>query len=706
MKKPSISLSKDSILAFLLAHCEKIVVTLVACAALGLAWGGLSAVRMKSVKSDQTPEALRDFTNRVNRHIDAAAKPPADALPPLPKLSEAVEPWLPGQVTIAPPPRTALLDKPLFQELAKRQKPEVFPIEDLRAEAGVAVLPDTARVAMAPAMPQPGPAAEEPRGRGRGRRREPQPPVETMPMQPMMPAEAQPPGRIQPYVVVTGLVPVARQRAEFERCFGSAGLQDPRLDRPHWGQYRVERTLDGSDAWKPLKLQNIETFQQGGMQPNPDAVQLQQEFLPPAFLLGPTEADVGYVAGLPQRIDEPWSLATVHPWFREELTKFLAERREGMLAEVEATPLAAKELKTDADDHVGDVVLLEGMQLTGELDPQPQANLAAHGVQTKDGEVTFEVDDVGTAEGPVFVFSSQWARSLAFDGGVSVDTPCTLRVRIEKIGDTPVARILGIRYEGAEEELVDPVPLPLAGGPGMMAGGGGGELMAAAGGADFRLFRFVDTDVKPGERYRYRVRLAVGNPNFGLDKQHLADPAAAKGEYLLSKESAATPAVEVPDPTAIVVRTLSKDEIKKLKRPKPGWYEVLVLGEAADTGNFALRSVITESGGEANVDPSLNKPGDTRMRGEAIVTDRILLDARGRQEEPGPGVAGDDPFEMLFLDPATGRFEFVSAADSQAMIDRYRSTLPAIEDAKKPSNKKDAAPAVGPSANPFETGRP
>ena len=37
----------------------------------------------------------------------------------------------------------ALFDRPLMQELAKRAKPEVLPIEDLRAIAGVAVLPDT-----------------------------------------------------------------------------------------------------------------------------------------------------------------------------------------------------------------------------------------------------------------------------------------------------------------------------------------------------------------------------------------------------------------------------------------------------------------------------------------------------------------------------------------------------------------------------------
>ncbi len=712
MKRPNVSFSKDAILDFLLAHCEKFIVALVALGGLGLAWGGVDALRSKAVKPDQTPDAIRDFTARVNRHIDAATKPPADALPPLPRLAEAIEPWRPGQVTIAPPTHTAVFDKPLFQELAKRTKPEVFPIEDLRAVAGVAVFPVADNQAgMAPAVPRPQPAVDEPpaRGRGRGRRREAEPPPETMPAPPMMPGDAMPRGRIAAYVVVTGLVPVAKQQAEFERCFGSAGLQDPRLDEPRWSQYRVERAAEGTDAWKPLKLENIETFEKGGTPQNNAASPLQPEFLPPTFLLGANEAELGYVAGLPQRIDDAWGLVGVHPWFRDELLKFLAERRAGLAAaaETEATPLAAKDLKTDAGDHAGEVVLLEGMQFTGEPDPQAKANLVAQGVQTTDGDVTFQADDVGLTDEVVFVFSSQWARSLALDGGVSVDTPCSLRVRIEKVGGSPVARILGIRYgeAAAAEELVDPVPLPLATGPGFMPGGDRGEPGGGMAGSDYRLFRFVDTDVKPGDRYRYRVKFAIRNPNFGLDKQHLADPSAAKGEFLVSKESNATPAVEVPVPTAVVVRTLTKDEIKKLRRPKAGWYELLVLGEAAETGNYALRSVITEPGGAANIDPELNKPGDTRMRGEAIVTDRILLDVRGRQEEPGAGVAGKEPLEMLVLDPATGAFEFVSAADSQASIDRYRPTLPVIEDAKKPSGKKDANPAAGP-ANPFETGRP
>ena len=46
----------------------------------------------------------------------------------------------------------------------------------------------------------------------------------------------------------------------------------------------------------------------------------------------------------------------------------------------------------------------------------------------------------------------------------------------------------------------------------MVPGGGspmGGEFGQSVAGAEKRLFRFVDTAVKPGESYRYRVRFAL-----------------------------------------------------------------------------------------------------------------------------------------------------------------------------------------------------
>jgi hypothetical protein len=49
---------------------------------------------------------------------------------------------------------------------------------------------------------------------------------------------------------------------------------------------------------------------------------------------------------------------------------------------------------------------------------------------------------------------------------------------------------------------------------------------------DNYLLRFVDSDVKPGLTYEYRIRLRMWNPNYGQDKL-VADPEFAKASYQL-----------------------------------------------------------------------------------------------------------------------------------------------------------------------------
>jgi hypothetical protein len=412
--------------------------------------------------------------------------------------------------------------------------------------------------------------------------------------------------------------------------------------------------------------------------PNQAPEAMQQDVLPQTFVLGSTETDIGYVAQLPQRIDEPWGLEAVHPWFRSQLKKLLEEAAPGVLGDSPAVPIDAKRLKDSAAEFDGQIGVLADVQIVGES--ERGGDIVAFKVKTADDSVTFPVEAFGTGEEPVFVMSAAWARTLELDNGPKRDTTCSLRIRMERIGKTPVARILGITYpavEGeAEEELADPAPFPLSagGGGGEFAFGGAGEMGGATlSGAEFRLFRFIDTTVKPGQRYRYRVRLSVRNPNFGIDRQHLADPASAKGELLPSKESNETPPVSVPDATTLLVQTLTKEEIKE-KKLKPGALQVLVLAPSSDTGNYTLRSLITETGGLANVDKSLNKPGDVRTKGEDVITDRVLVDVRGRQEESGKPGSPPETFEMLFL-RNDGSFEFVSAADSQRISDRYMPTL-------------------------------
>jgi hypothetical protein len=345
------------------------------------------------------------------------------------------------------------------------------------------------------------------------------------------------------------------------------------------------------------------------------------------------------------------------------------------------------------------------MKFAGDAVPQREAGVVAFDVRTVDGAVGFGVGAVGTSTAPVFVISPAWARTLDFEGGVTKDAACNLRVRIEKIGRTSVARILGIQYIGADgqpgEEIADPNPFPLAAagaGMGDVPGAGWAEgrgMPGESAGAEYRLFRFVDMNVKPGQTYRYRVRLAVRNPNEGLPQQYLADPAAGKDALLASKESNETQPVAVPEPTSILVRPITKEESKRLKL-KPGAQEILVMAPSSETGNYSLRGLITETGGLANVDSGLNKPGDTRTRGEDVTTDRVLVDVRGRQDEGAKTTGPPEPLEMLFLKP-DGTFELVSAADSQSFYERYAGTLD-MGDTPPPG----AIPADGPNQNPFD----
>jgi hypothetical protein len=717
MKRPSLKFDKEALLGFLFNHCEKFVVGLVGLIGLALVWNGVNALRLKSVRSDQTPEAVAQLTTQTVQHIDAATKPPAETIRKGGDLAAVIDPWRPQQVKIAPAPEMAMLDRPLVQELAKRAKPAVLPIEDLRALAGVAVVPDpTDPGVMIPPPRGPqldaaaidgasrdGPPRRPPGRRPRPAGRDEEPRPERIPGEVNPAFAGMPRGKVMPYVLVTGLVPAAKQRQEYERAFGGAGFRNPQLDLPRWSTYLVERSAIGptgaAGKWERLKVKNVENFgQQGGMAPMPPnqpsqaPEAMQQDPFPQAFLLGNAETDVGYAAQLPQRIDDAWGLEAVHPWFRSQLKKLLEEAAPDLLGDAVAVPMEARRLLDPTDELDGQVVLLDGMQIVG--DPQRSEALVAFAVKSADGTVSFPAEPAAGKRQPVFVMTAGWARTLELDDGPKRDTTCRLRVRIEKFGTTPVARILGITYPAAEgevaEELADPAPVPLATLGGGMAGIGGdftsGGMGDAAGGgrgsAEFRLFRFLDTTVKPGVRYRYRVRLSLSNPNFGVPSQYLDDPTAAKTPLLPSPESNETPPVTVPDPVTLLVQTLSKEEIKE-KKIKAGSLQLLVLAPSDETGTYSMRSLITEPGGLANVDSSLNKPGDVRTKGDDVITGRVLVDVRGRQEEAGSVGVPPETFELLFIHP-DGTCEAVSAADSQRLRDRYLVTLEPPEAATAP----------------------
>ena len=231
--------------------------------------------------------------------------------------------------------------------------------------------------------------------------------------------------------------------------------------------------------------------------------------------------------------------------------------------------------------------------------------------------------------------------------------------------------------------------MPPGMGPGGMMGGGMGGMMGGGEGGmgmemklpEYRMFRFVDTTVEPGKTYRYRVQISVRNPNFGLPAQYLSQADLADKPILAAKKSEPSPLAHVPDKTGLLVRSLRKGETRKSKTG----YEVLVLAENPETGNYALKSLTTELGAFANFDKKQAKGPDAK-NAESVTTNSLLVDARGRVEDgdskKGGTTGPSEPLELLFL-REDGTFSVASAADSQRDYERYAQTLPTADDGKK-----------------------
>ena len=410
---------------------------------------------------------------------------------------------------------------------------------------------------------------------------------------------------------------------------------------------------------------------------------LEPETLPQAFFLQPEESAVSYAAPLPQRIDEPWGGAGVHPWFRPKLEKFLAA---GPQQPEQAGAAAAKatlaDLVADAKKRVGGEVLLEQVSLDSDPERQRDVGLFKFGIKAETPAAQVAIGTIGVTTTPVFAVSEKWARQLSIDGTTSEPRSCNLRCRVDLVGKTPVIRILQLELLDEQGQVADtlqePEPQPVGAGEGMLPSSGlplGGEFGQQVAGTDNRLLRFVDTGVKPGESYRYRVKFALRNPNVGLASQHLADVAAAKGEFLVSEFSSETPPVRVPEPVMLMARTIDKETRRKMKL-KGETFEIMILAPSEKTGNYALRSTVTDLGGLANVSPELNKPGDVRFYGEPLTTDSVLVDAHGSHEDRSDIRSADppEPLELLFL-RQDGSFAVASAADGERQIARYGTTL-------------------------------
>jgi hypothetical protein len=731
MKMPGLKFDKDAIGRFFLNHVEKFVVGGVGILGLVLAWNGVNALRAKSVSAEKRPESVAALTADTVRHIDAVAKPPADAMRSAGQLSRTIDPWRPQQVKVAPTPDVAMLSRPVVQQIVRRAEPKAFPVEDLRAIAGWRVLKDQMAEQMANAAAQGG-TDDGSQSAANPDYLEPQKRFE----------------RLAPYVVLVGLVPVAKQRAEFRRALGTAdaaatpGTGDPLQDLPRWGDYVVERAVaadaDKPEAWSPIRLRL--DADQGGSKPLPE------RFLLGANDLATSSGESGYAASLPQRLYEPWGLDTIHPWFLQPRHKWRLERSE-QIAE-SPVRLRPADVRKEFADHAGHEVELVGMKFAGAAQKTGSPETVMIGVAAADGSESFPPPDATTAPTPdgssrptavkpVFIMSAAWQKTIDLKSIAA----CDLRVIPALESGIPVVQIIGITPLEADGrpgvEQRDPKMMSAGGVAGGLGGGGGefgGPMMTGGGidvGAEYRLFRFIDESVDPGKAYRYRVKVELPNPNYGLDPRMLADQKAA-GNELLSSVSEPTATVMLPTPymtaarASLVESKAAADsggdnatpaaQTQKSAGPKLGKTQVEVSflgptwqhmrGKRADQGSdlfdLAIEHVLpVEPGGSVlwkrpkkpkekdkqKQDSSAAKATDKPKPRDASWTllndadvGRELIDFRGRQKTEAAADASKkdaaatavirEPVEMAFLRP-DGSLEVVTAADSQWVLDAY-----------------------------------
>jgi hypothetical protein len=589
MKMPKVALNKAALLTFLLRHGEKIVAAMIGLVACSLVWGGIGAIRTLRPAAKQEPQAIVADAAAAADHIEAVKNPPAEEMPPQNGLAEAVAKWRETKVASEPP--HALFSRPLFGEMARRTSPDILPVEDLRAVSGAAVL--AVKVApgsrLAPQVRSPdlddGTTAKPPRPGARGGRRpSPQSEQQDPEMTPFQPEQLGPQGKVVPYVLVTGLIPLLKQQQEYHQRFDAASFRDANIDTPKWGSYIIERAEvqpGTAETWTAIDIKAA------ARRYGAEWMGFQSEPALPLLLLpstqesrDPATTPIPFSSPMPQLADGAWGFTSLHPWFVDYLQRDAAEKQSKALADQ-----VRAETSTNIFGGVNDNALDGGGMPPG----------------------------IGVP-------------SMPFDPDADTGTG-----------------------------IAGPVML----------------------GPEYRLFRFIDLDVKPGHTYRYRVKVVCWNPNLNVPSRHLVDASLGTKPILESPESTPTSPVRVSDGARLLVRPLAKQELKKMK---PGMVGVQILGEKPNAGLLALRVLIMEPGGLANVDSQQNRRGEVRSLGEAITTDRLLLDVRGRVEDRTETRAGKptpppEPLEMIFLRP-DGGFDVATSADSQLDIERYRSTLP------------------------------
>ena len=224
--KKKLNLGSGGIKGLILKHIEKAVLGIVVVLFVLLVVRSMGLQGDFALKPDELQEASLQAETTIKQ-----PKPPLKEKITVPHWDDIAR-GIDDDVLASPYGLPLRWMHPLFPGATLRTEPEVFPLEELRAETGFGGIQmsmagmGAGSAVGAPAgaaMPSPMPSAYGPEG-GMG-----------------MGMDA--PGNVkgQRWVVLTGLLPYKKQWLEYGRVFRNAELKDPRRDVPQYIHYQVQR---------------------------------------------------------------------------------------------------------------------------------------------------------------------------------------------------------------------------------------------------------------------------------------------------------------------------------------------------------------------------------------------------------------------------------------------------------------------------------
>ena len=630
MGLPKIKFTPEAIFGFVANHGEKILVVIVVLCSLPLAWGGINALRSKTRSSKEDPTQIMRLVENANNILNRPLPPDQQT-----ELNKTL-----GSASIEPSASLETWNPSEISRLSADAGLNRPLLGDIQRRQVPVIFPIEQLVATAGVVAIANQddllMDGDPSFSGGF------PEMEMMedPMG-MQPTVTSPPANKMPYVLLTGLVPFRKQIDEYIALYATASYQSPERDLPIWHDYAVERLEvrpDGDGDWKVIDITRLyEDWKDTWAGTATDSI-------PPQFILpstqnlfNPADVPIGYWGPLPALAAKP----TLNGVDMSGGESSMGGPEYGSSWGMQTIhPWVKDEIKKSlAEQKKLALEQQEGMGLGGEM---------GYGME-------------GGGE---------------FGGGMTGPSTGTF----SPFSDTE----MGMEEESMNEQYYDE-------GMGMGMGyGPDGEGMMLD--QDYCLFRFIDTSVKPGRLYRYRVTLRAWNPNWNLPKKFLDSPELADDQFVQSATSDPFPSldampVHVPADNVLLARLLLRDE-KKVYGLGVSDQELLVLDSNEDSGNFELHSIESKPGEVVGSKKGARKIKQFNNRRISVPphdvdSEQTLLAVVGQQtidgkKRPGRGFIPPEPLEILITDSA-GTLDVISADACEETVREYLPTLPGFQ---------------------------